>query len=146
MTKKEQELLAEIEHLKVKLTHAEIWMTRQVAESYSLRQGFFDRFRKQTSLWNTIVDTIEKIHHFHIFKRHYSFWEIWSKRWEAFLIGAAIILFWRGIWNLADFYLFPGDDNKHISAVASVFIGMGLMIVTRSFVNQFLDEAVEEAE
>ncbi len=88
--------------------------------------------------------SIKKWNGFHFFKHHYSFWEIWKKRFEAFLVGAAIILFWRGIWNLADHYLFPGHPD--ISAFASLLIGMSLMILTRSFVNQFLDEAVEEAE
>ena len=79
-----------------------------------------------------------------LFRHHYTFWERWEKRFEAFLVGAAIILFWRGIWNLADHYLFP--DNSNLSAFASLCIGMGLMILMRSFVSQFLDEAVEEAD
>ena len=146
MTKREKELLEEIAHLKVKLIHAENWMTRQVEESYSLKRGFFDRFHKRRNIWNMIVSVLEKIRHFHIFKRHYSLLEIWEKRIEAFFVWAAIILFWRGIWNLADHYLFPGDENKMISAFASLFIGMMILILTRSFVNQFLDEAVEEAD
>ena len=146
MTKREKELLEEIAHLKVKLIHAENWMTRQVEESYSLKRGFFDRFHKRRNIWNMIVSVLEKIRHFHIFKRHYSLLEIWEKRIEAFFVWAAIILFWRGIWNLADHYLFPGDENKMISAFASLLIGMMILILTRSFVNQFLDEAVEEAD
>ena len=146
MTKREKELLKEIEYLKIKLIHAETWMTRQVEESYRLKRGFFDRFHKRRNIWNMIVNALEKIRHFHIFKRHYSLLEIWEKRIEAFFVWAAIILFWRGIWNLADHYLFPGDENKMISAFASLFIGMMILILTRSFVNQFLDEAVEEAD
>ena len=79
-----------------------------------------------------------------LFHHRYTRLEIWQKRFEAFLMGAAIILFWRGIWNLADHYLFP--DNSNFSAFASLCIGMGLMILMRGFVNQFLDEAVEEAD
>ena len=86
MTKREKELLEEIAHLKVKLIHAENWMTRQVEESYSLKRGFFDRFHKQKSIWNMIVSALEKIRHFHIFKRHYSLLEIWEKRIEAFFV------------------------------------------------------------
>ncbi len=82
--------------------------------------------------------------HFHLFKHHYSKFELWAKRFEAFFMGAAIILFWRGIWNLADHYLFP--DNSNLSAFASLLIGMWLMILMRGFVNQFLDDAVEEAD
>jgi hypothetical protein len=59
---------------------------------------------------------------FRLFRHHYTFWEIWKKRIEAFFVGAAIILFWRGIWNLADLYLYP--DSPNISAFASMFIGM----------------------
>ncbi len=78
------------------------------------------------------------------FRHHYTRWEILMKRIEAFFVGAAIILFWRGIWNLADHYLFPGHSN--LSAFASLFIGLGILILSRNFVNQFLDEAVEEAD
>ncbi|MBP9812515.1 hypothetical protein KBC86_03975 [Candidatus Gracilibacteria bacterium] len=63
------------------------------------------------------------------------------KRFEAFFVGAAIILFWRGIWNLADYYLFPGYPD--ISALASVVIGLGILIKSRNFITQFLDEAEE---
>ena len=80
---------------------------------------------------------------FHFFHHKITRAELWRKRFEAFLMGAAIILFWRGIWNLADHYLFP--NNSNMSAFASLLIGMGIMILMRGFVNQFLDEAVEEA-
>lgn len=80
----------------------------------------------------------------HFFKKHYTTLEVLEKRVEAFCVGAAIILFWRGIWNLADHYLFPWHSD--ISAFASMFIGMGILILSRNFVNQFLDEAVEEAD
>lgn len=79
-----------------------------------------------------------------LFRHHYTMWEIFLKRVEAFFVGAAIILFWRGIWNLADHYLFPNSSD--ISAFASLIIGLGILILSRNFVNQFLDEAVEEAE
>ena len=81
---------------------------------------------------------------FHFFHHKATRAELWKKRFEAFLMGAGIILFWRGIWNLADHFLFP--DNSNLSAFASLLIGMGIMILMRGFVNQFLDEAVEEAE
>ncbi len=144
MTKKEKELIEEITHLEDKLAHAETWMARQVAESSSLGKGLLDRMKKRRNLWDDIIDIAEKIRHFHLFRKHYTVRELWQKRFEAFLMGAAIILFWRGIWNLADHYLFPGHPD--ISAFTSLFIGMGLMIIMRGFVNQFLDEAVEEAE
>jgi Fuseless len=49
-----------------------------------------------------------------------TFIEIWKARFEAFFVGAAIILFWRGIWNLADYFLFP--EHPMESAFASLFI------------------------
>ncbi len=79
----------------------------------------------------------------HFFRKHYSRTDIWKKRFEAFMTGAAIILFWRGIWNLADEFLFPGHPT--LSALASLMIGMGILILMKNFVYQFLDEAVEEA-
>ena len=69
--------------------------------------------------------------------------DVWKNRLKAFFVGAAIILFWRGIWNLADRYLFPG--NADLSAVASLLIGLVILLLSHNFVNQFLDEAVEEA-
>lgn len=70
--------------------------------------------------------------------------DLWKSRIEAFLIGAAVILFWRGIWNLADHYLFP--DTPNLSAFASLVIGVGILMLSKNFVNQFIDDAVEEAD
>lgn len=81
---------------------------------------------------------------FRLFHHKTTLLELWEKRVEAFFVGAAIILFWRGIWNLADHYLFP--DHSDISAFASLFIGLGILVLSKNFVNQFLDEAVEEAD
>lgn len=78
------------------------------------------------------------------FRKKHTLAELWRSRLEAFLVGAAIILFWRGIWNLADEYLFP--DHPTLSAFASLTIGMGILILSKNFVNQFIDDAVEEAE
>ena len=50
------------------------------------------------------MSQLKKIRFFH---RRPTLTELWLKRLEAFFVGAAIILFWRGIWNLADEYLFP---------------------------------------
>lgn len=80
----------------------------------------------------------------HIFHKKHTRIELWKSRIEAFLVWSAIILFWRGIWNLADNYLFP--DHPVESAFASLFIGMWILILSRNFVNQFIDDAVEEAE
>ncbi|MFZ2255394.1 MAG: hypothetical protein WAW59_04660 [Patescibacteria group bacterium] len=42
-----------------------------------------------------------------IFRKRHTRAELWKSRLEAFLVGSAIILFWRGVWNLADLFLFP---------------------------------------
>ena len=144
MTKREEELLEEISTLKNKLNHAQGWMTRQVQEYPLVNKSFFDRLQRKEGFFEQVSNFIQSIPHFHFFRRRYTLVEIWEKRIEAFFVGAAIILFWRGIWNLADHYLFPGHSN--ISAFASLFIGMGILIVTRSFVSQFLDETIEDAE
>lgn len=44
------------------------------------------------------------------------------KRIFAFIIGTAIILVWRGIWGLADLYIFP--KNETYSYLASIVIGI----------------------
>ncbi len=79
-----------------------------------------------------------------LFRKNPTRRDLWESRFEAFLVGAGIILFWRGIWGLADTYIFP--NHATLSAVVSMLIGMGILILTRNFVNQFIDDAVEEAE
>ena len=46
----------------------------------------------------------------------------------AILIAFAVISFWRGVWGLMDEYLFP--ENLQLSLWASVFIGLGILILT----------------
>jgi hypothetical protein len=61
---------------------------------------------------------------------------------EAMAVWTGIILFWRGIWVLADTYLYR--SNAWISAIISLFMGILLLLLTRSFVKQFLGEMQEE--
>jgi hypothetical protein len=61
---------------------------------------------------------------------------------EAMAVGTGIIMFWRGIWLLADTYLYPSHD--WVSAVISLFMGILILLLTRSFVKQFLGEMQEE--
>ncbi|MBT4209761.1 MAG: hypothetical protein HOE19_02510 [Candidatus Komeilibacteria bacterium] len=52
----------------------------------------------------------------------------------ALIVGMAIILYWRGIWGLADVYMFP--ENQAISFAVSAIVGILLL-----FINDFkLDE------
>jgi hypothetical protein len=46
----------------------------------------------------------------------------------AIVIAFAVISFWRGIWGLMDEYLF--SEDYVLSAWASVFIGLAILIVT----------------
>jgi hypothetical protein len=48
----------------------------------------------------------------------------------ALLIGTAFVLFWRGVWHLADLYLFP--HNELLSAVASIAFAF-LVLYLRDF-------------
>lgn len=61
---------------------------------------------------------------------------------EAMAVGTGIILFWRGVWLLADTYLYP--EYSGVSASISLFIGMLILLLTRSFVKQFLGEMQEQ--
>ena len=52
------------------------------------------------------------------------------------IIATAVVLFWRGVWGLADILLIP--DNYLISSIISIIIGLGLLIITHeSFVDLF---------
>ena len=143
-TKHEKELLEQISTLEKKLEHAEKWMTRQVEETAPRGGRLFSLLHPKQSFSDNVYHFIDRVRHFRFFRRRYTLWELWEKRFEAFLVGAAIILFWRGIWALADQYLFP--NNSTVSALASLFIGLGILILSRSFVNQFIDDAIEEAD
>jgi len=43
----------------------------------------------------------------------------------SIIIGAAIIMFWRGLWGLMDLYLFP--ENPTLSFSASALLGLLLL-------------------
>lgn len=131
MKQQDEDLIKEIETLKWKLEISANWMKRQVQESVRIIMSSQDT-KKINSVWYKITN---------FFYYRPTRWEVWMKRFEAFFVGAAIILFWRGIWNLADHYLFPGYPD--ISALASVVIGLGILIKSRNFITQFLDEADE---
>jgi len=44
---------------------------------------------------------------------------------DAILVGAGLILFWRGIWGLMDLYFFP--DNALLSYAASAIVGFAIL-------------------
>ena len=144
MTIREDELIEEINALQVKLEHAQKWMNRQVLEDARTGKWLFARINPKPSISDHVFNFMSQLKKIRFFHRRPTLTELWLKRLEAFFVGAAIILFWRGIWNLADEYLFPWQQD--LSALASLLIGLGIMILSKNFVNQFLDEAVEEAD
>jgi len=54
----------------------------------------------------------------------------------ALLIGTAIVLLWRGIWNLADLYLFPGQDV--LSSIISISIGFFILYLRDFDLKEFI--------
>lgn len=85
-TKKEQELLTEIETLKRKLENAEKWMTRQVEESAPFGSRFFSKLHPRKTFYDRLLNTLEKVRHFRLFRHHYTLTELWMKRVEAFFV------------------------------------------------------------
>ena len=61
---------------------------------------------------------------------------------EAMAVWVGIILFWRGIWVVADVWLYPED--LLISGIISLFAGVLILLLTRNFVKQFLGEMQED--
>jgi Fuseless len=61
---------------------------------------------------------------------------------EAMAVGTGIIMFWRGIWLLADTYLYP--ESPWVSAMISLFAGILILLLTRAFVKQFLWEIQDQ--
>lgn len=46
---------------------------------------------------------------------------------RALLVVTAVIMIWRGMWNLLDFYLLP--ENPSVSSVLTILIGVGLLFI-----------------
>lgn len=137
MWNSDDELTQKLDALESKLANAQKWMSRQVEESIHPKSN-------QQNQKTNGLNLFERIRHFHPFRHKVTIIELWEKRIEAFFVGAAIILFWRGIWALGDQFIFPGHPT--LSAFVSIFIGVAILVMSKNFVNQFLDEAVEEAE
>jgi len=45
------------------------------------------------------------------------------------VIASLVVCCWRGVWNLADIYLYPGVENEMKSALASLSFGYGLCLL-----------------
>lgn len=54
----------------------------------------------------------------------------------SIVIGASIIMFWRGLWGLMDLYVFP--NNEVLSYSITALIGLALL-----FLNDFRLKEIE---
>lgn len=52
----------------------------------------------------------------------------------AFLAGTGVVIFWRGIWHLA--------DDIGMSSIGSIFFALILMLSTGTFVSFFIGEQI----
>lgn len=52
----------------------------------------------------------------------------------AIFIGSAVVLFWRGIWGLADEVLFP--ENYLLSSLVSILLGLFILGVSHSIIQE----------
>ena len=68
------------------------------------------------------------------YKRKIRIFERKHRTISELILGISLILVWRGVWDLADLYLFP--QNKIISSLASIIIGI--------FILYFRDLELEE--
>ena len=59
---------------------------------------------------------------------------------EILLLVFAVVFVWRGIWGLADLYLFP--SNKTLSLVVSILIGL-LLLYFHDKKKHYIDELLE---
>ena len=55
---------------------------------------------------------------------------------HTIIIALAIVLFWRGVWGLADLYLSP--ENKLLSYALSIIIGIVILYEAKSFRDKLL--------
>ena len=55
---------------------------------------------------------------------------------NSIIIGASIIMFWRGCWGLMDLYLFP--NNETLSYIVSIALGLLLL-----YLNNFRLKEIE---
>lgn len=118
-TKLEQELQEKINELENRLTHSYNWMHSDTPPPTQSLSAWWRRIRR-VNVSDRIIDFAERVRHIHLLKRRYTRGELWLKRIEALMVGAAIILFWRGVWNLADQFLFAG--HPFYSSMASLII------------------------
>lgn len=61
----------------------------------------------------------------------------------AFFGGSGVIIFWRGIWHLADYYEQNTNWGRVVfSPTGSILLGMLILLVTGLFVSVFIGESI----
>ena len=70
------------------------------------------------------------------FRKQFKKFRVSHPNLYSVVIGASIILFWRGIWMLADMFLFPNDIL--LSATVSLLVGLSIL-----YVNDFKLKEIE---
>ena len=61
----------------------------------------------------------------------------------AFFGGSGMIIFWRGIWHLADYYEQNTNWGRVVfSPTGSILLGMLILLVTGLFVSVFIGESI----
>lgn len=61
----------------------------------------------------------------------------------TFIGGTGLILFWRGVWHVADFFETTGGVNKIIfSPMGSVILGTIILLSTGLFVSVFVGDSI----
>ena len=53
--------------------------------------------------------------------------QIIKRNFHYIVIAFGVVLVWRGIWGLADIYLFP--ENQQLSLIASVILGVAILLL-----------------
>jgi len=54
----------------------------------------------------------------------------------AILIGIAVILFWRGVWAVADVLIFP--DDYLLSGIISLLLGLFILITSKYLIRELI--------
>ncbi|MCD4666410.1 hypothetical protein K8R47_01210 [archaeon] len=55
---------------------------------------------------------------------------------QVLIIGTAVVLFWRGVWGLADTFIFP--NNYLFSSLVSVLIAIIVLFFTKHLIKELL--------
>ena len=54
----------------------------------------------------------------------------------ALFVGTGVVLFWRGVWGIADLLIFPSNDI--MSYIASVVIGLLILYFTHYLTKELI--------